>query len=85
MNVWILSLLICGTTPMADGSYCKAMPLDYGLSREACQAEMERWRQHPSKPRLEYTEDPALSAMLEEGETDELESGEDEEELPASI
>lgn len=70
MNAWILSLIICSASPMPDGSYCSVIPLDYGLSREACLAGMEDWRSHVSGPRLECTEDAELSELLQQGDED---------------
>ncbi len=72
VNAWILSLIICSATPTPAGDYCQAVPLHFGVSRETCRAELEKWRHHASKPRLECTEDPALVAALEEqGDPDE--------------
>lgn len=70
MNAWILSLIICGATPTPAGDYCQAVPLRVGVSRQACQAELEKWRGHPSKPRLECVEDPSLVAALAEQDDD---------------
>ena len=71
MNAWILSLIICSATPTPAGDYCQAVPLRYGVARQVCEAELEKWRGHRSKPRLECVEDPALVAALVEREDDE--------------
>ncbi|MBX3499296.1 MAG: hypothetical protein KF723_23750 [Rhizobiaceae bacterium] len=67
LNAWVLSLIVCSATPLADGSYCETRAVDYALSREQCKvalaAEKPRLR---ASMRLECTEDPALSAALEE-------------------
>jgi hypothetical protein len=69
MNAWVLSLIVCAATPMPDGSYCETRAVDYALSREQCKAALAAERQRIKPPmRLECTEDPALSAALEEME-----------------
>jgi hypothetical protein len=71
MNAWVLSLIICTATPLPDGSYCAARAVDYGLSREQCQAALAVETRRIKPPmRLECTEDPALSAQLEEMDGD---------------
>ena len=74
MQAWILSLVLCAAAPTADGSYCSAMPLAFGLSREMCHMQRIQWSQHASRPRLECFFDPELTARLSEEEGD----GEDE-------
>ena len=71
MNAWVLSLIICAATPLPDGGYCETRAVDYGLSREQCQAALavEARRTRPPM-RLECTEDPSLSAQLEETNSD---------------
>ncbi len=67
MNAWVLSLMICSATPMSDGDYCETRAVDYALSREACKAALAIESRRIKPPmRLECTEDPALSAALEE-------------------
>jgi hypothetical protein len=67
MNAWVLSLIICSATPMPDGSYCEARAVDYALSREQCKLALAAEKPRIKPPmRLECTEDPALSAALEE-------------------
>jgi hypothetical protein len=67
MNAWVLSLMICSATPMPDGGYCETRAVDYALSREACKAALAVESRRIKPPmRLECTEDPALSAALEE-------------------
>jgi hypothetical protein len=69
MNAWVLSLIICSATPMPDGSYCEARAVDYALSREQCKAALAAEKPRIKPPmRLECTEDPALSAALEEAD-----------------
>lgn len=71
MNAWVLSLIICSASPLPDGSYCATQAVDYGLSREQCRASLavESRRLKPAM-RLECTEDPSLSAELEEMDRD---------------
>ena len=38
LNAWVLSLIICSTTPLPDGGYCETRAVDYALSREQCKA-----------------------------------------------
>lgn len=67
MNAWVLSLIICTATPQPDGSHCQARAVDYGLSHEQCRAALAAESRRIKPPmRLECTEDPALSAALEE-------------------
>ena len=66
MNAWVLSLVICSASPSPAGDYCQVVALRSGVTREACHAEVEKWRNHASKPRLECTEDPALVVFLAE-------------------
>jgi hypothetical protein len=66
MNAWVLAALFCSATPQADGSFCTAKALDFGISREACLAARERWSARFPTIRLECTEDPQLVTMLEE-------------------
>lgn len=68
MNAWVLSLIVCAATPAADGSYCTATPLQFGLSREACRQEIGGGRDRASHTRLECTNDPGLTAALIERE-----------------
>ncbi|MBX3501582.1 MAG: hypothetical protein KF889_19245 [Alphaproteobacteria bacterium] len=75
MNARILSLILCGATPTPAGDCCQVMPLRVGVSRDVCHAELAKWRQHASRPRLECTEDPALveadddeAVILDDGE-----------------
>jgi hypothetical protein len=75
MNAWVLSLIMCAATPQADGSYCEALALRYALSREQCRAEVATWAPRLSHMKLECTEDPALSAALEEMEHEEQDEG----------
>lgn len=71
MNAWVLSLIICTATPLPDGGYCETRAVDYGLSREGCQAALAvETRRIKPRMRLECTEDPALSAQLEEMNSD---------------
>jgi len=71
MNAWVLSLIICSATPLPGGGYCETRAVDYGMSREQCNAALavETRRIRPPM-RLECTEDPALSAELEEMDHD---------------
>jgi hypothetical protein len=81
MNAWILSLIICSAAPSPAGDYCRTVPLLYGVTRQSCQAELEKWRGHRSQPRLECIEDPSLVAALaeqEDDETVELDDSEDD-------
>jgi hypothetical protein len=67
MNAWVLSLIICSATPLPDGSYCETRAVDYALSRAQCKAALAAEKPRIKAPmRLECTEDPALSAALEE-------------------
>lgn len=66
MNAWVLSLIICSASPSPAGDYCQVVALRSGVTRETCYAEVEKWRNHASKPRLECTEDPALVVFLAE-------------------
>jgi hypothetical protein len=67
LNAWVLSLIICSATPLPDGGYCETRTVDYALSREACRAALAAEKPRIKTPmRLECTEDPALSAALEE-------------------
>lgn len=69
MNAWVLSLIMCAATPQPDGSYCETRALGYALSREECRAALAAENRRIVPPmRLECTEDPALSAALEEME-----------------
>jgi len=69
MNAWVLSLIICSATPLPDGGYCETRAVDYALSRDQCKAALARESARITPPmRLECTEDPALSAALEEME-----------------
>lgn len=69
MNAWVLSLIICTATPLPDGGHCEARAVDYALSREQCKAALATESRKIKPPmRLECTEDPALSAALEEME-----------------
>jgi hypothetical protein len=67
LNAWVLSVIICSATPLPGGGYCETRAVDYGMSRAQCQAAraVEARRIKPPM-RLECTEDPALSAALEE-------------------
>lgn len=71
INAWVLSVIVCGATPSPAGDYCRAVPLRFGVTRETCHAELEKWRHHASKPRLECIEDPALAAFLAEQDEEE--------------
>lgn len=67
MNAWVLSLIICTATPLPDGSFCEARAVDYALSRDQCRSALAVEKQRIKPPmRLECTEDPSLSAALEE-------------------
>jgi hypothetical protein len=67
MNAWVLSLIICAAAPLPDGGHCEARAVDYALSREQCKAALVAEGRRIRPPmRLECTEDPALSAALEE-------------------
>ena len=67
LNAWVLSLIICSATPLPDGGYCETRAVDYALSREQCKAALAAEKSRIKPPmRLECTEDPALSAALEE-------------------
>jgi hypothetical protein len=67
LNAWVLSLIVCSATPLPDGGYCETRAVDYALSREQCQAALAAEMPRIKAPmRLECTEDPALSAALEE-------------------
>ena len=67
MHAWVLSLIICSATPLPDGSFCEVRAVDYALSREQCRSALTRESARITPPmRLECTEDPALSAALEE-------------------
>lgn len=68
MNAWVLAAIVCSATPQADGSFCAAKALDFGISRDVCQAERQRWSGRFPNIRLECTEDPQLVTMLEEQE-----------------
>jgi hypothetical protein len=68
VNAWVLSLIICGASPSPAGDYCQVVALRSGVTREACRAELEKWRGHASKPRLECTEDPSVVKFLAEQE-----------------
>jgi len=71
MNAWVLSLIICAAAPLPDGGYCETRAVDYGLSREQCQAALAVETRRVKPPmRLECTEDPDLSARLEEIDSD---------------
>ncbi len=70
MNAWVLSVILCSAAPSSAGDYCQAIALRYGVTREACHAELEKWRDHPARPRLECTEDPGLVTFLAEQEDD---------------
>jgi len=64
MDAWVLAAIVCGATPQPDGSYCTAKALEYGISREVCQAQRQRWIGRLPNARLECTEDPQLVIML---------------------
>jgi hypothetical protein len=67
MNAWVLSLIICSVTPLPDGGYCETRAVDYAMSREQCRTALAVETRRIKPPmRLECTEDPALSAALEE-------------------
>lgn len=67
VNGWVLSLIICSATPLPDGGYCETRAVDYALSREQCTAALAAEKPRIKAPtRLECTNDPALSAALEE-------------------
>ncbi|MBV9833758.1 MAG: hypothetical protein JO055_05080 [Alphaproteobacteria bacterium] len=67
VNAWVLSLIICSATPLPDGGYCETRAVDYALTREQCKAALAAEKPRIKPPmRLECTEDPALSAALEE-------------------
>ena len=85
MNAWVLSLIMCAATPQADGSYCEAVALRYAISREECRAEIATWSRHLTSMRLECTEDPALSAALEEMEREEQDESRHDVGLPARL
>ena len=69
LNAWVLSLIVCSATPLPDGGYCETRAVDYALSREQCEAALAAEKPRIKAPmRLECTEDPALSAALEEME-----------------
>ncbi len=70
MNAWVLAAIVCSATPQADGSYCNAKALDYGISREVCYSERLSWGARFPNVRLECTEDPQLVTMLEEQNDD---------------
>jgi hypothetical protein len=71
MNAWVLSLIICSASPLPDGSYCATRAVDYGLNREQCRAALAVESRRIKPPmRLECTEDPSLSAELEEMDRD---------------
>lgn len=81
MNAWILSLIICSATPSPAGDYCQAVALRFGVTHQVCRAELEKWQDHASKPRLECTQDPALVAFLADQDEEQLEidgSGDDD-------
>lgn len=72
MNAWVLSLIICSASPLPGGGYCETRAVDYGMSREQCQTTLAvETRRIKSPMRLECTEDPSLSAELEEMDHDE--------------
>lgn len=71
MNAWVLSLIICAATPQADGSYCETLALRYGITGSECRADVAAWGPRLPSMRLECTEDPALSAALEEMDREE--------------
>jgi len=59
--------MICSATPMPDGGYCETRAVDYALTREQCKAALAVESRRIKAPmRLECTEDPSLSAALEE-------------------
>ena len=64
MDAWVLAAIVCSATPQPDGSYCTTKALDYGISREVCQAERQRWSGRFPHTRLECTEDPQLVTLL---------------------
>jgi len=71
MNAWVLSLIICTATPLPDGGYCETRAVDYAMSREQCRSALAVENRRIKPPmRLECTEDPALSAALEEMDDD---------------
>ena len=70
MDSWVLTAIVCSAIPQADGSYCTAKALDYGISREVCQSERQRWSGRFPNTRLECTEDPQLVVMLKEQDAD---------------
>ena len=70
MDAWVLTAIVCSVMPQPDGSYCTAKALDYGISREVCQAERQRWSSRLPNTRLECTEDPQLVTMLKEQDDD---------------
>ena len=70
MNAWVLAAIVCGAAPQLDGSYCTAKALDYGISREVCQSERQRWSGRFPNARLECTEDPQLVTILQRQEDD---------------
>ena len=70
MDAWVLAAIVCSATPQPDGSYCTTKALDYGISREVCQAERQRWSGRFPNTRLECTEDPQLVIMLKEQDDD---------------
>lgn len=70
MNAWVLSMIICSAAPAADGSFCNANALAFGLTETQCRAEVQRWSRHAARPRLECTNDPALTAYLAEHESE---------------
>jgi hypothetical protein len=70
MDAWVLAAIVCGAAAQPDGSYCTAKALDYGISREVCWAERQRWSGRFPNTRLECTEDPQLVIMLKEQDKD---------------
>jgi hypothetical protein len=69
MNAWVLSLIICSATPLPNGGYCETRAVDYALSREQCRAALAQERPRiTAQMKLECTEDPSLSAALEEAD-----------------
>jgi hypothetical protein len=70
MNAWILSLVICSAAPQPPGDACIAHVLAFGLTRQQCLVQLDRWSRHRARPRLECFEDPALTAELHDNEAD---------------
>jgi hypothetical protein len=70
MNAWILAVVFCSVAPQTPGDACSAHVLAFGLTRQQCLVQLDRWSRHRARPRLECFEDSALSAELHDNEAD---------------